>query len=63
MKVDRTAKFSFSNEDFETVRKMRNFLGDMDDQDYEDLKDAAGFDEELFNDLDTLYNFMCENPE
>ena len=62
MKVDRTAKFSFSNEDFEIVRKMHNFLGEMDDQDYEDLKDVAGFDE-LYDNLDSLYNFMCENPE
>jgi len=62
MKVDRTAKFSFSNEDFEIVRRLRNFLGEMDDQDYEDLKDAAGFDE-LYDNLDNLYNFMCENPE
>lgn len=62
MKIDRTAKFSFSNEDFEIVRRLRNFLGEMDDQDYEDLKDAAGFDE-LYDNLDNLYNFMCENPE
>lgn len=63
MKVDRTAKFSFSNEEIEIVRKMRSFFCDMDDQDYEDLKDAAGFDEDLFYFLDNLYDFMCQNPE
>ena len=63
MKVDRTAKFSFSNEEIEMVRKLRSFLRDMNDQDYDDLEEAANFGEELFESLDNLYNFMCENPE
>ena len=63
MKVYRTARFSFSDEEIETVRKLRSFLGDMDDQDYEDLEEAANFGRELFDSLDNLYNFMCENPE
>ena len=48
------------------VRKLRNFLGDMDDQDYEDLKEAicpGGELLEFFDSIDSLYNFMCENPE
>lgn len=63
MNIYRTARFSFSNEEIETVRKLRSFLGDMDDQDYEDLEEAANFGRELFDSLDNLYNFMCENPE
>lgn len=63
MNVYRTAKFSFSNEEIETVRKLRSFLRDMDDRDYEDLEEAANFGRELFDSLDNLYNFMCENPE
>jgi hypothetical protein len=63
MKIGRTAKFSFSNEEIEMVGKLRSFLEDMDDRDYEDLKEAADFGGELFDSLDNLYNFMCENPE
>lgn len=63
MNVYRTAKFSFSNEEIETVRKLRSFLRDIDDRDYEDLEEAANFGRELFDSLDNLYNFMCENPE
>ena len=63
MKIGRTAKFSFSNEEIEMVRKLRSFLGDMDDRDYEDLEEAAVFGSELFDSIDNLYNFMCENPE
>ncbi len=63
MTVYRTAQFSFSDEEIEMVRKLRNFLGDMGNQDYEDLKEVADFGRELFDSLDNLYNFMCENPE
>jgi len=63
MKVNRTAKFSFSYEEIEMVRKLRSFLEDMDDRDYEDLEEAADFGRDLFDSLDNLYNFMCENPE
>lgn len=63
MKIDRIAKFSFSNEEIEMVRKLRSFLGDMDDRDYEDLEEAANFDKELFYSIHNLYKFMCENPE
>lgn len=62
MKIDRTAKFSFSNEEIEIVRKLYSFLRDMDDQDYDDLMEAADSDG-LFDSLDNLYNFMWENLE
>lgn len=63
MTVGRIVKFSFSDGEIEMVRKLRSFLENMDDQDYEDLKEAADFGRELFDSLDNLYDFMCENPE
>ena len=63
MKVNRTAKFSFSDEEIEMVRELRSFLGVIDDQDYKDLEEAVGFGEELYDSLDRLYSFMRENPD
>ena len=63
MKVERTVKFIFSEEDRNIFEKAKEFLDDMRDDDYEALTDELCTVRELYDSLDDFLNLINDNME
>lgn len=63
MKITKETKFAFSEEEIDAARGIRHLILDLSDEDWEELQDQAGLDEEFFNQLDLLCGFMQENVD
>ena len=61
MKIERTVKFTFSEEDRSIFKKAKEFLDDMLDDDYEALTDELCTVRELYDSLDDFINFINDN--
>lgn len=63
MKIMKETKFAFSEEEIDTALRIRRLILDLSDEDWEELQDQAGLDEEFFDQLDLLCGFMQENVD
>ena len=62
MKVKCNYTFTFSKEEVDTIRKMWEFMSDMEDYEYSELFCQAGC-RDFFDDIDNLLEFAAEHME
>lgn len=56
MKAERSCKFTFSREEVNAIKKVWEFMSDMEDYEYDALLKQAGI-KDFFNDLERLLCF------